>query len=109
MDPVDELPRLSNDAHSKTIETGSKRSILLFRVPKLNLYVITDCNNFGSNWIEVNYSNKIYTTRYLMGENEDLFSVISRRFAQDIIGESIIRLFILNFYILNCFKSLILS
>lgn len=81
-----ELPSLSKDATSKLIETKSNRSILLFKVPNLNLYVISDCKNFGSNWIEVNYSNKVYTTKYLMGQNEDLFSAIARRFAQDIIG-----------------------
>lgn len=82
-----ELPRLSEDAVSKQIETKSGRSVLLLKVPSLNLYVISDCNNFGSNWIEVSFSNKVYSTRYLMGENEDLFSVIARRFAQDIIGK----------------------
>ena len=82
-----ELPRLSKDAISQSIQTKSDRSVLLMKVPNLNLFVITDCNNFGSNWIEVSFSNKVYTTRYLMGENEDLFSVIARRFAQDIIGK----------------------
>ena len=82
-----ELPRLSKDATSKRVETKSGRSVLLLKVPNLNLYVITDCNNFGSNWIEVSFSNKVYSTRYLMGENEDRFSVIARRFAQDIIGK----------------------
>ena len=84
-----ELPRLSQNTASKLIETKSGRSVLLLKVPNLNLYVISDCNNFGSNWIEVSFSNKVYSTRYLMGENEDLFSVIARRFAQDIIGKRV--------------------
>lgn len=81
-----EQVKLSDDATSKVIETTAKRSILLFKIPNLNLYVISDCKNFGSNWIEVNYYNKVYTTKYLLGHNEDLFSAIARRFAQDIIG-----------------------
>ena len=81
-----ELPRISKDAQSKLIETTSGTSISFLKIPNLNLYVISDCNNFGSNWIEVNHSNKVYTTRYLMGQDEDLFSAIARKFAQDIIG-----------------------
>lgn len=87
MQQQNELPRLSEDANSVVFETSSKRSITLFKVPKLNLYVISDCKNFGSNWIEVTFSNKIYSTKYWMGENEDLFSVIARKFAQDVVGE----------------------
>lgn len=68
-------------------KTPANNEIMFMKIPNLNLFVITDCKNFGSNWIEVKVVNKIYTTKCLLGENPDLFSCLARRFAEDILGK----------------------
>jgi len=68
-----------------TLQDGQK--IYFLSMPSLNLYIVSDIENFGPNWIMIKFENNVYTTRYLLGSNCDLYSPIARHFAQKIIGK----------------------
>lgn len=82
------LPRVTDTARSNQLQLNDGRQLTLLHVPKLNLHVISDRGQFGPNWIEVDVHNRIYTTRFLAGSDEDLNSALARRFAQCIIGKA---------------------
>jgi hypothetical protein len=86
------LPRVSDTVTSKQLTTADGQIVTVIHVPKLNLHVITDRGQLGPNWIEVDVHNRIYSTRFLAGADEDMYSALARRFAQCIIGTSSSRL-----------------
>lgn len=81
------IPRISEGCEAKVITLSDGRECHIVNIPKLKMITITDCRNFAANWIEVDYFNRVYSTRFLSGQDEDINCALARRFAQCIIGE----------------------
>ncbi|KAI1303689.1 hypothetical protein HDE_02210 [Halotydeus destructor] len=72
-------------AWSKKLITEDGTPLTIAAAPKMNLYIISDCDNLGPDWIRVLYKGGIYTTNYLLGSREDVICPIARHLAQKII------------------------
>ncbi len=70
---------------SQVLKINQNLSINLIKISKLNLFFVSDVNNFGSHWIQVIVNNNVFTTKTLFGDNDDLFAPIARYFAEQII------------------------
>lgn len=101
IDPLCLLPTLSNSgsmasstsligsASSKVLKvTSCDRKVTVVKVPALGLYIVSDADNLGPNWIRVHFRKNVYTTHYLMGGDEATMCPIARFLAQNIIRES---------------------
>lgn len=71
---------------SKTHKLSNGSRITFLSDPSLSLFVITDCSNFGSDWIRIRYKKGIYTTTCLLGSREDELCPIARYLAPIILG-----------------------
>ena len=71
-------------AKTHKLSNGSK--ITFLSDPSLSLFVITDCSNFGPDWIRIHWKKGIYTTSYLLGSREDELCPIARYLAPIILG-----------------------
>ena len=78
---------MSFEYKTKKLKINEKNSINLISIVNLNLFIISDMNNFGSNWIQVSYCrrNQIYSTKSLLGTEDDTLSPICRYLAQTLI------------------------
>lgn len=68
--------------------TDKPTSINIIKVKDLNLYVISDVDNFGANWVRVVFHQNVFSTQTLLGPNEDIVSPIARFFAQKIVEKN---------------------
>jgi len=78
---------MSFEYKTKKLKINENNSINLISIVNLNLFIISDMNNFGSNWIQVSYCrrNQIYSTKSLLGTEDDTLSPICRYLAQTLI------------------------
>jgi len=75
------------ESKTKTLTIETNKSINLVSVFNLNLYIISDVNNFGSNWIQVFYSRqkKLFSTKTLLGAEEDSLAPVCRYLTEIIV------------------------
>ena len=79
--------KMSFESKTKTLKSNENNSIDLISIPNLNLYIISDINNLGSDWIQVLYcrQKQIYSTKTLLGTQEDSLAPVCRYLAENII------------------------
>ena len=71
------------NANTKLVKLNDGTPIRIVNVPFLNLYIITDINNFGNHWIRVTrQSVNVFTTKTLFGSNDLEFAPIARFLAE---------------------------
>lgn len=71
---------------TKTHKLSNGSKITFLSDPSLNLFVITDCSNFGPDWIRIHYKKGIYTTSCLLGSRENELCPVARFLAPIILG-----------------------
>lgn len=71
---------------SKSFKLSNGKSMTVVKDDSLNLFVITDCNNLGPEWIKIHHKKGIFTTSYLLGSREDVMCPIARFLAPVILG-----------------------
>lgn len=62
-------------------------TIDLVSIPGLNLFIITDVNNLGADWIQVLYGtqNHIFSTKTLLGADDNRLAPVCRYLAEKLI------------------------
>lgn len=76
---------MSNKVHTFKLP-DSDVQITFVLIPELDLYIITDAQKFGRDWIQVTYFRKVYSTNLLMGvDPDDIITSISRFLAEPVI------------------------
>lgn len=80
-------PGLTEGAVTEKLTLTSGDVVSVVKVPRLSLYVITDCDNLGPNWVKVIVNKNVYTTQYLLGGDEETYCPIARFFAQHVVGK----------------------
>lgn len=59
--------------------TGSNGQLIrIIHVHKLNMLIVSDVANIGPHWIKVNVTNNVYTTKCLLGGQEELYCPVAR-------------------------------
>uniref|UniRef100_T1KBB3 Uncharacterized protein n=2 Tax=Tetranychus urticae TaxID=32264 RepID=T1KBB3_TETUR len=60
-------------------------NVMFICIPRLNLYVISDADNFGPHWINVEFEKNNYNIRHLLGSDADTYLPVARYFSKHII------------------------
>ncbi|XP_053213785.1 uncharacterized protein LOC128397131 [Panonychus citri] len=76
---------ISSGSVTKKITLTDGLKINFIHVPKLNLYVISDVDNFGPHWINVEFEKNNYNLKHLLGSNPDTYLPVARFISKYII------------------------